>query len=253
MEVTMAERMTERLREGALEAGAQVMERFEGRLLRYSEVPTTPFLDTATFPWVAELEASWTQMRTELDEILRHQEDLPNFQDISVDQRTITDDDRWKTFFFTAFGYRSDVNCARCPKTAALLDDVPGLITAFFSILASHKHIEAHRGPWRGLLRYHLALRVPEPAESCGISVGGEVRHWREGSSLLFDDGYEHFAWNDTDDVRVVLFVDVLRPLRGRAEAFNRGLIRAISLSPFVLDGKRRHRAWERRFEALHG
>ena len=90
----------------------------------------------------------------------------------------------------------------------------PGLTTAFFSILSPRKHIGEHRGPWRGVLRYHLALRVPEPPAAAGISVGGQVAHWEEGRSLLFDDGYEHHAWNDTDGVRVVLFVDVIRPLQ---------------------------------------
>ena len=31
---------------------------------------------------------------------------------------------------------------------------------------------------------------------------------------MIFDDTYEHEAWNDTDRTRVVLFVDFVRPLR---------------------------------------
>jgi beta-hydroxylase len=176
---------------------------------------------------------------------------LPNFQDISVDQASLTDDDGWKTYFFFGYGFRSDANCARCPQTAALLDAIPGLTTAFFSILSPHKHIGAHRGPWRGVLRYHLALRVPEPRQQAGISVGGQVAHWEEGRSLLFDDGYEHFAWNDTDGVRVVLFVDVIRPLKPAADRLNRALISGIGRSPYIRDARNRHEAWERRFEAL--
>ena len=120
-----------------------------------------------------------------------------------------------------------------------------------FSILSPGKHIEPHRGPYRGVLRYHLGLRIPEPASAAGISVGGEVRHWEEGRSLLFDDGYEHFAWNDTDGVRVVLFMDVERPLRRPAALVNRAVVRAVALSPFVADAKRRELAWERRFDAV--
>ena len=127
---------------------------------------------------------------------------------------------------------------------------IPGLTTAFFSILSPHKHIGEHRGPWRGVLRYHLALRVPEPAAQAGISVGGQVAHWEEGRSLLFDDSYEHYAWNDTDGVRVVLFVDVIRPLKPAADRLNRALISAIGRSPYIRDARNRHQAWERRFEA---
>ncbi|MFI5042108.1 MAG: aspartyl/asparaginyl beta-hydroxylase domain-containing protein [Acidimicrobiales bacterium] len=238
-------------RETALEAGEAVLHGFERWLLRSSEVATSPFLEPATFPWVADLEAGWADIRAELDEVMVHRRELPNFQDITPDVGTITADDQWKTFFFFGYGYRSDANCGRCPRTAALLDAVPDLTTAFFSILEPHKHIDEHRGPYRGVLRYHLGLLVPEPAEACGIRVGGEVRHWREGQSLLFDDGYEHTAWNDADGPRAVLFVDVLRPLRRPAAIVNRGLVRAIAVSPFVRDAKRRHERWERRFEQV--
>jgi aspartyl/asparaginyl beta-hydroxylase (cupin superfamily) len=190
-------------------------------------------------------------MRAELDEVLSYRDELPNFQDISIDQSSITSDDGWKTFFFAGYGFRSETNCARCPQTAQLLEGVPGLTTAFFSILSPGKYIGEHRGPWRGVLRYHLALAVPEPGSAAGIRVGGEVAHWVEGHSLLFDDGYPHEAWNDTEGVRVVLFVDVLRPLRPAAARVNRALIKVISASPYIRDAKTRHTAWERRFEAL--
>lgn len=245
--------MTARDRALALanEGGARVLHGLERFVLRSSLVPTTPFLPLDTLSWVPGLEANWQVIRAELDQVLTYRESLPNFQDISVDQASITDDDGWKTYFFFGYGFRSAANCARCPETAALLDGIPGLTTAFFSILSPHKHIGAHRGPWRGVLRYHLALRVPVPSHQAGISVGGQVAHWEEGRSLLFDDGYEHSAWNDTDGVRVVLFVDVIRPLAPAADRVNRALISAIGRSPYIRDARNRHEAWERRFESL--
>ncbi|HEY2427843.1 MAG TPA: aspartyl/asparaginyl beta-hydroxylase domain-containing protein [Acidimicrobiales bacterium] len=241
----------ERVGQASLEAGAAVLRGFERYVVRSSLVPTTPFLDPGGFAWVAPLEAHWEVIRAELDEVLQRRDDLPNFQDISTDQASITDDDRWKTFFLFGYGFKSEANCARCPRTTALLEQVPGMTTAMFSILSAGKHIEAHRGPYRGVLRYHLGLRIPEPASAAGISVGGEVRHWAEGKSLVFDDGYEHFAWNDTEGLRVVLFMDVIRPLKRPAADLNAALIKAIAVSPFVRDAKRRHLAWEKRFEAL--
>jgi aspartyl/asparaginyl beta-hydroxylase (cupin superfamily) len=235
----------------ANETGASVLHLLERAVVRSSLVPTTPFLPTETFDWIPGLESDWKAIRAELDDVLSYRDELPNFQDISIDQASITDDDGWKTYFFFAYGFRSDANCARCPQTAALLDAIPGLTTAFFSILSPGKKIPEHRGPWRGVLRYHLALQVPEPADEAGIEVGGEIAHWHEGGSLLFDDGYEHRAWNDTDGVRVVLFVDVIRPLRAPMDQFNRALIWAIGRSPFIQDSRNRHEAWEKRFEAL--
>ena len=245
----MANSVKERIGELSLEAGARVLQGLEVVITRGSLVETTTFLPTSDFPWVARLEAAWQEVRAELDEVLRHRDDLPNFQDISTDQATITDDDRWKTFFLYGFGFKSETNCARCPETTRLIESVPGMKTAFFSILAPGKRIPAHRGPWKGVLRYHLALMVPEPASACGIRVGDDVAHWEEGKSLLFDDSYEHEAWNDTDGTRVVLFMDVLRPLRFPASALNKAVIKAVSMSPFITDAKKKHQAWERRFE----
>jgi len=102
-----------------------------------------------------------------------------------------------------------------------------------------------------GVVRCHLGLTVPGAPDACGISVGGKVRHWHEGETMFFDDGYEHFAWNDSDGTRVVLFLDVIRPMRRPAADVNKGLLRAISWSPFLRDAKRRHEAWESRFERL--
>ena len=235
----------------ATNAGARALHAMEGWVLRHSLVPTTPFLPLSTFSWTRRLEETAPTIRAELDEVLSHREDLPNFQDISVDQASISNDDGWKTFFFFAYGFRSEANCRRCPKTTELLDSVPGMVTAFFSILSPGKHIPPHRGPWRGVLRYHLALKVPEPASACGIKVGGEEAHWEEGKGLLFDDGYSHEAWNGSDGVRVVLFCDVLRPLRSPADLVNRSLIKAIGWSPFIQDARNRHEAWERRVESL--
>jgi aspartyl/asparaginyl beta-hydroxylase (cupin superfamily) len=100
-------------------------------------------------------------------------------------------------------------------------------------------------------MRYHLGLLIPEPAEQCGIRVDTETRHWAEGQSMIFDDTYEHEAWNDTDKTRVVLFVDFVRPLRAPARWLNALVLWAIAYSPFISDAKRRHNDWEKRFEEM--
>ncbi|MEO0949158.1 MAG: aspartyl/asparaginyl beta-hydroxylase domain-containing protein, partial [Cyanobacteria bacterium J06641_5] len=193
--------------------GKKAIQAFEAGVARASLVPDLAFLESDTFAWIAALEANHQTIRQELDRVMAIPERLPNFQDISVEQYNITQDNRWKTFFLYAYGIKAEANCDRCPETTRLLEQIPGMKTAFFSILLPGKHIPEHRGPYKGVLRYHLGLRIPEPADRCGIRVGGEVRHWQEGKSLLFDDTFPHSAWNDTDDIRVVLFLDIVRPL----------------------------------------
>ena len=83
-----------------------------------------------------------------------------------------------------------------------------------FSILEPGKHLPPHRGPYNGVLRLHLGLIVPEPREQLGIRVDNDVYRWQEGEAVIFDDAYEHEAWNRTPHTRVVLFVDFRKPLR---------------------------------------
>ncbi len=223
------------------------VERFIGRR---SLVGDATFFPLERFPWVGELEANWTTIRAELEQVLEDHEALPNFQDISKDQIEITDDDHWKTFFLYGYGFEAKLGTELCPQTAALMRSIPGMTTAMFSILSPRKHILDHRGPYKGVLRYHLGLIVPRDAEDCRIRVGQDFRHWREGASMVFDDTFNHEVWNETDETRVVLFVDVLRPLPFPESLINRAIVKAISWSPFILDAKRNQQAWEQRYRA---
>jgi aspartyl/asparaginyl beta-hydroxylase (cupin superfamily) len=217
---------------------------------RFSAVGTEPFLDPSEFSWTALLEEHYPAIRAEAERVLRVRDALPNFQNIAPDQIRLTDDDQWKTFWFVGYGVWDDPNCIRCPTTAAILHAIPGLTTGFFSILGPGKRLSSHYGPYRGVLRHHLALIVPEPADACGIRVGDQVRHWVEGSSLVFDDTYEHEAWNDTDGSRVVLFLDVKRPLRPPMNWLNTAIIRAVAASPFAKAARAQHLAREETFTA---
>jgi len=182
--------------------------------------------------------------------VLERRDELPSFHEISRGQSRISDD-RWKTFFLYAYGFKADGNCRRCPETTRIVEAIPGMKTAFFSILAPGKHIPAHRGPYRGVIRYHLGLRVPEPLDQCRIRVGDDIGRWEEGKSLVFDDTYEHEVWNDTPGTRVVLFVDFVRPLRFPASSLNRLLLKLIGWSPYVQDGVENYKRWERRFDEM--
>ena len=249
-----AARAWERAVELTNRVGDRALKLVNRAIARQSKLPVQPFYRPSDFAWVAPVEANWKAIRAELDAVLAHRDALPNFQDISTDQYTLTDDDRWKTYFFYGYGFRSDANCARCPETTRLIEAIPGMETAMFSILAPGKRIPPHTGPYKGVLRYHLGLVVPDvPVEQVGIRVGGETAGWSEGASLVFDDSYQHEAWNDTDETRVVLFLDVVRPLREPMRTINAAVIKAIGWSPFIQDAKRRHRDWERRYAEQYG
>jgi aspartyl/asparaginyl beta-hydroxylase (cupin superfamily) len=242
--VPLLDRARSRVVTTSAELGVLIIEPVERWIGRRSPVGDTPFYDTAQFGWVAELERHWTEIRAELEEVLRDRSAIPSFQDISVDQIDLSDDDRWQTYFLFGYGFEVAEHTAACPRTTELVRAVPGMKTAMFSILAPGKHIPHHRGPYKGVLRHHLGLIVPESAEACRIRVGDEIRHWTEGGSLIFDDTFDHEVWNDAGGQRVVLFLDVVRPLTGVARRLNAALLWVIAHSPLVRDARRRQARW---------
>ncbi len=215
---------------------------------KFSKVDTTPFLSDRGFPWAAEFEARWEEIRAEIEQLRKHKELLPNFQEISKDQDLLTQDDLWKTVFLEAYGVRSVANRQRCPVTAELIDRVPGMKLAMFSMLAGGKHIPAHRGPWKGVVRYHLGLIVPDPPSAARIRVHDELYSWQAGRGVFFDDSYQHEVWNDSNQDRVVLFLDVVRPCGFPLNWVNHAVLWLIAHSPFVRDLAKNQADWERKF-----
>ncbi|MEO8670025.1 MAG: aspartyl/asparaginyl beta-hydroxylase domain-containing protein [Tahibacter sp.] len=216
------------------------------RIVAASLVGDHAVFDKQAFPWIQTLEQQWPLIRAELDEVLIRRDALPGFHEITPEVRTITTDRDWKTFMFLGYGMRSEPNLQRCPNTANALARIPGLRTAFYSILEPGKRIPLHRGPYNGVLRLHLGLIVPEPRERCWIRVGGELRTWNEGEALVIDDMYPHEVHNDTNGVRVVLFVDFDRPLRGWVRWLNRLILALAPLTPEIQTAKSNLTAWER-------
>jgi ornithine lipid ester-linked acyl 2-hydroxylase len=194
------------------------------------------FFDSSLFPWVRKVEAEWMAVRRELDMLLVHREEIPNFQDISEKQKVLTAGEQWKMFYLYAYGEKAEENCARCPDTVKVLQHIPGMKTAMFSILAPKKHIPEHRGMYKGVLRYHLGLIIPGPPGSCRIRVGNDIQTWAEGKSLIFDDSHPHEAWNDSDSYRVVLFIDFVRPVFFPVSLLNRSIIWTIARTPSITE-----------------
>lgn len=213
-----------------------------------STVPNSPVLDTSLFPWTQELEKNWKAVQSELMTVLRSYDRLPCFQDISPDQGRISPDDKWRTFFFYGFGIRDDPNCAFCPQTAALLDRVPGVQMAFFSILAPGKIIPPHNGITKAVIRAHLPLMVPPPDVECYMDVGDVRCTWQEGQVLVFDDTYSHNVRNAGDQIRVVLLFDFLRPMKWPGRLLCRVLFRIMRGTPYVRDALRNEARWSRAY-----
>ena len=228
------------------EIGMPIIRSVEWVFNRYSLVGRAPILDNSHFKWVEELESKWPVIRKEVENLLQYHEILPNLQDIQDANYRITKDDKWKVCFLYGFGQQSELNCELCPETAAAMQKVPGMKTAVFSILSPNKHIPLHRGAYSGLLRSHLALIVPKPAGSCRIRVDDAHYQWEEGKVMVFDNSREHEAWNDSDQVRVVLLFDFLRPYPSAIRWVNTRIINVLG-KMLATQGLRKQREWERK------
>ena len=125
----------------------------------------------------------------------------------------MTDDDRWKTFFLYGYGFEAKLGVEMCPRTAEMMRQIPGMTTAMFSILSPRKHILDHRGPYKGVLRYHLGPDRPAGRRGVPDKRGRRLSPLGRGPE---HDLRRHLQPRGLERHRrdaVVLFVDVLRPL----------------------------------------
>ncbi|MEE9346030.1 MAG: aspartyl/asparaginyl beta-hydroxylase domain-containing protein [Methylococcales bacterium] len=213
-----------------------------------SLVGNPPVFDTRQFAWVKTLEGNWQAMRVELDAVLLTKELIPAFHQISPDQTRISKGDNWKTFPLWVFREKSTINCKRCPQTAAVLQEIPGLQNAWFSILAPGYHIPAHRGVTKAVLRAQLGLKIPQHRENCTMRVDGVTFAWQEGKCVVLDDSYEHEVHNNTDEERVILFLDIDRPMKLPGRIASKILLFLLQRSAYVVDAKKNLQVWEQRY-----
>ena len=160
------------------------------------------FRDARDFAFTAALEAACSELLAELDTL-----DAGAFVE-SSDALSVAaegyDERGW--MYLELHGREGlEANRALAPRAAAAAAAVPGMLNAGLSLLRPGTHLEPHRGELAGVLRCHLALRVPRG--DCAIASGGETRRWAVGRCLVLDDSFEHEAWNRGDGDRVVLLV----------------------------------------------
>ena len=203
----------------------------------------TPAIDydyLKDYPQLKIFEEHYDEIRAECLAMLNQEEKLV---DMSVMGGTYTKAGihtiDWKTVMFKAGDFVEE-NCQRCPKTAELLRQTPGIFTAFFSVIQPHQYVTPHWGYWKGFVRYHLGVVIPDNNENklCWIRVNGnaeqnakrdtayieqgEIYHWKNGEGILFDDNYLHDAANESDETRVVMWLDVRRKMQFYLDAYNR-------------------------------
>jgi aspartate beta-hydroxylase len=172
----------------------------------YPDLPSQPWHEPARFAVARSFEDRHTEIR---DEVLGL--DPTRFQPESERIQRAGD---WDVVFLYERGRPHDEVLAQCPVTARAIESpevmrAPGGLI-YVSRMRAGTHIRPHRGPTNLRVRCHLGIQVPDG--DCAIRVGEEARTWREGRCLVFDDHFEHEAWNRTSEDRTVLIVDLWHP-----------------------------------------
>ena len=204
------------------------------------------FYDTKDFPWVERLESQWQVIREEMRVLVQeHTDSLTPYPNLDMTSRP----NKWKTFGFKFWTIKSPKHCKQCPKTWELLQGIPNAIAGSFSLLEPGTTIKPHRGDTDAIIRCHLGLDIPAPLPECGFRVGDETRTWEDGKLLMFCDAQLHTAWNNTNQKRYVMIIDIMRPEYGRqAKKISSNVLAAI-----VLEVAYQRSAFLRRFRGRRG
>ena len=216
---------------------------FDRLIASSSLISNAPVLNVREFDWTAALRSDWQAIRDEAMAVALRGHAAPSLATISPDHRAIAEVGKWRSFFLWGYGYRIDDNLARCPRTAAAVARIPGLNSAFFSILAPGTHIPAHRGVTKGRVTCHLGLIVPRDGD-VRMRVADRIVRWSEGETLVFDDTYDHEVWNDTSGTRVVLLIQFARPLRNPGRWIADRFLAVVRRSAFVQEARANIGAW---------
>jgi beta-hydroxylase len=219
-------------------------------IARDSLISNEPILDARAFEWTGLLQAEWEAIRAEAERLLPRIDAIPPLRMVSPDHRDIVEEDLWRSFFLCGYGYKVEKNCDQCPRTAELIERIPELNCAFFSILLPGTHIKRHRGPTKALVTCHLGLLVP-PGDVCRMELADRTVGWREGEWLVFDDTYFHEIFHVGNQPRIVLLLQVKRPLRGFGKRIADLFLGGIRRSPFVQEARRNVEGWDQAARAL--
>lgn len=170
-----------------------------------------PFLSVSkVFPESRILEDSFLVIRKEITDLVDKQS-FTKYKDIDP-VRAAEVSENWKLYYIWFMWEENKRARIDCPTLLELIKKMPNAINATIAILEPGVTLAAHEGPYAGILRYHLGIEVPEKSPPY-IRVMNETYTWQVGESIILDDCYEHEVYNESDEIRVILMIDFLRPM----------------------------------------
>lgn len=176
------------------------------------------------FPEASKLDSHFGQIKAEVTELIESR-DVRTYGEIDPLRAAEVSTD-WKLYYAYMLGEANPMARRDCPTFLDFAERTPRVVNAMIAILEPGVTLKAHEGPYAGILRYHLPLTVPENSPP-RLRVDMEMHTWKEGEGILIDDTFEHEVYNESDGRRVMLIVDIRRPLGPVSDAINRLSLRA--------------------------
>ena len=172
------------------------------------------FYPAADIDVAAYLEANYIPIRDELKHLWAEGNDtMDKYGDYTAYDDVQFPPGGWKKLVLKTWGLDNKYMWRKLPVTASLLTKFPDITNCFITKLARHTNLRLHHGETNATYRIHLGLKVPEvPISDCGFEVKGEEIKWQNGKAWGFIDAHSHRAWNNSDEDRYVLLIDVIRP-----------------------------------------
>lgn len=207
---------------------------------------TPEFLDIETyFPASKNFEDHFTEIKEEVSRMLektRGGKDLVLTKDTYSGENAYIGKDvkvengvttGWRVLNIKAGNHYSPY-AKHFPTLRRILRKTDGVVACVVSVLEPGVTIPIHVGYYKGIMRYMIPTHVPKERDKVFLCVNGIKYHWTEGQGVLWDDNFPHKVYNYSDETRVVVYMDILRPLPGLLNHFNKAMVSLASNSSIV-------------------
>lgn len=194
--------------------------------LYFPGLTSKPWYDTGLVPGTKVIESSFNLIQNEFNQLfqntdllkpydnnselfreyIKHSSSLsntPNYNKSAFDEQAPL------SFYFHQLSGFVNESYKTCPCTAKTLSKLSIAREAYFSILKPRTRIFPHSDKANFIVTCHLGISIPP---KCGIEVAGTKQIWHEGECIVFDSSFIHEVWNNSDQLRGILLVDLWHP-----------------------------------------
>lgn len=168
------------------------------------------FVDPSSFTWTALVKENYVNIKDEvINFYIKNKEDFNPY----FNNELMNLPDKWRSYGFYFWGIKANqIICNEFAHTIQILKHVQGIVSASISIMEPKSEIKPHYGDTNAIYRCHFGLVIPSGLPTTGFQVKYDQRAWQQGEFLIFNDSAYHKGWNYSEQQRIILIIDVIRP-----------------------------------------